>query len=291
MKAPFTYYGGKQRIGKQIAALLPPHTVYAEPFAGGAAVFWAKPLPAVTNKDHYREVLNDTNGAVVEVFRALRDAGDEVKRRMELFPYSDREYRRARDVYQGRIVIEDPIERAVLFLFFWSASYSGKATGSMKRAVSSENPAATWAAKPNTIETLVERLKGVYIEDIDALACLQRWDRPHTAFYVDPPYMDANQGHYGGWEAADQQELLEALDGIEGSFLLSGYANEMTDQWGVDHNWERHVIPSTVSASIDKRPKKEEVVWKRGVAGTPTEKVKKVLQSSAITSAFSVEES
>lgn len=286
MKAPFAYYGGKQRIGKQIAALLGPHTVYVEPFAGSAAVFWAKAVPDVTNKDHYREVLNDTNGAVVEVFRALRDFGDEVKRRMELLPYSDREYRRARDAYHGRIEIENPIERAVLFLFFWAASYSGKATGSMKRGLVSENPAATWTAKSDSIPTIVERLRSVYIEDIDALACIQRWDRPHTTFYVDPPYLGANQGHYGGWVADDQQKLLEVLDGTEGTFLLSGYANEITDKWAADHNWERYVIPSTVSATIHKRITKEEVVWKRGASGTLTKKVKKVLQNPAITSAF-----
>lgn len=33
--APVPYFGGKQRIAHQIAALLPVHQHYVEPFAGG----------------------------------------------------------------------------------------------------------------------------------------------------------------------------------------------------------------------------------------------------------------
>lgn len=60
MKPPFSYYGGKQRIASKIVPLLPPHTVYVEPFAGGAAVFFEKGRPETGNKSAYREVLNNT---------------------------------------------------------------------------------------------------------------------------------------------------------------------------------------------------------------------------------------
>lgn len=71
MKPAFPYYGGKQRIASKITELIPKHTVYVEPFAGGAAVFFKKPWPDVSNTGHYREVLNDTNGDVVNFFRVL----------------------------------------------------------------------------------------------------------------------------------------------------------------------------------------------------------------------------
>lgn len=38
MKTPITYYGGKQSMLKNILPLIPPHNVYNEPFAGGAAL-------------------------------------------------------------------------------------------------------------------------------------------------------------------------------------------------------------------------------------------------------------
>lgn len=34
------YYGGKMRMSKRIVEVLLPHTVYVEPFAGGASVFF-----------------------------------------------------------------------------------------------------------------------------------------------------------------------------------------------------------------------------------------------------------
>lgn len=52
MIGPLSYIGGKRRIAKQLVALIPDHTTYVEPFAGGAQVFFHKPRSKV-------EVLND----------------------------------------------------------------------------------------------------------------------------------------------------------------------------------------------------------------------------------------
>ena len=43
MKTPTTYYGGKQGVLKDILPLIPEHNTYAEAFAGGVAVLFAKP--------------------------------------------------------------------------------------------------------------------------------------------------------------------------------------------------------------------------------------------------------
>ncbi len=62
---PTSYYGAKTRLAPWIASLLPPDRTYIEPFAGSAAVLFAKP-PSPT------EILNDLDGAVVNFFRVLR---------------------------------------------------------------------------------------------------------------------------------------------------------------------------------------------------------------------------
>ena len=42
LKTPISYYGGKQKLATKIISLIPLHTLYCEPFLGGAAVFFAK---------------------------------------------------------------------------------------------------------------------------------------------------------------------------------------------------------------------------------------------------------
>lgn len=66
MRAAFSYLGGKSRLAPWIASLLPAHRTYVEPFAGSAAVLFAK-APSKT------EILNDLDGNVVTYFRVLRE--------------------------------------------------------------------------------------------------------------------------------------------------------------------------------------------------------------------------
>lgn len=73
MKSPLSYYGGKQRMAKNIIPLIPQHTVYVEPFCGGATILFKKPWPNVTNTHHYREVINDLDNNLIYFFKTLRD--------------------------------------------------------------------------------------------------------------------------------------------------------------------------------------------------------------------------
>lgn len=62
MKTPIPYYGGQQKMLKDILPLIPPHNLYNEPFAGGAALLFAK-QPAKIN------IINDLNGELVNFYK------------------------------------------------------------------------------------------------------------------------------------------------------------------------------------------------------------------------------
>ena len=41
MKGPLKTHGGKRYLAERLVALMPPHTHYVEPFAGGLSVLFA----------------------------------------------------------------------------------------------------------------------------------------------------------------------------------------------------------------------------------------------------------
>src|SRR5260370_14924681 len=84
LKAPFGYYGCKQRLSARIVAALPPHNAGVEEFCGSAAVTLAKaPAPI--------EVINDIHSEIVNFFRQLRENTTELQRLIRLTPYSRQE--------------------------------------------------------------------------------------------------------------------------------------------------------------------------------------------------------
>lgn len=85
MRPPFPYYGAKARIAPWIVGLMPrEHRVYVEPFAGSAAVLFARQRPAA------HEVLNDLDGNVTTFFRVLREREAELIRVLTLTPTAGR---------------------------------------------------------------------------------------------------------------------------------------------------------------------------------------------------------
>ena len=99
MKPLISYYGGKQRMAHNIIPLIPKHTVYVEPFAGGAAIFFLKPWPDLSDRDHYREVLNDKNGDLINLYRCFQDKekSERLIHRLEFTLYSRGEYVTAKE--------------------------------------------------------------------------------------------------------------------------------------------------------------------------------------------------
>ena len=60
----------------------------------------------------------------------------------------------------------------------------------------------------------------IFIENLDYQVCIEKYDRAHTLFYLDPPYYDTG-GYKYNFERKDFEELKEALSKIKGKFILS----------------------------------------------------------------------
>ena len=60
------------------------------------------------------------------------------------------------------------------------------------------------------------------VENLNYADCLKRYDRPHTFFYIDPPYYDCENDYGDGiFTKQDFETLANALATLQGTFLLS----------------------------------------------------------------------
>ena len=224
MRSPIRWFGGKGNMVKKLVPLLPAHHTYVEAFVGGASLLFAKrPSPV--------EVYNDIDSGLVNFFRVLRDKW-KFKRFYELVrltPYAREEWDHCRATWED---CEDDVERAYRWYVAVRQSFSGYFGESWSSVVtfSSRGMAGTcsrWLSAIEGLPQIHERLMRVQIEHADWRVVLERYDRPETLFYLDPPYMMETRSG-GEYEhelsEADYRDLVERLLGIAGKAILSGYA-------------------------------------------------------------------
>jgi DNA adenine methylase len=71
------WLGGKRRLADRLRPLFPRHECYVEVFAGGAALYFLRPMPAKT------EVLNDIHGELVNLYRVVQNHLEEFVRQFK----------------------------------------------------------------------------------------------------------------------------------------------------------------------------------------------------------------
>lgn len=263
MRTPLTYYGGKQALSRQIVPLFPAHRVYLEPFAGGAAVLFAKPRAE-------RETLNDADGQIMRFWKVLRERPDDLAEAVALTPYAREEWKASREE------IDDDLEAARRLLVNVDQSFSrSRRSWSVPHIGDGKGPwrPATWAKLPHKLVAAAERLQGVALECCDGVEMIARWDRPDALIYCDPPYTGPHRlrargapaGGSHGYNVDDDgmlwTRLVEALSNVRyASVVLSGYPCDEADDLG----WE--MLPLSMKRTVQARdggalPDAPEVVW------------------------------
>lgn len=255
--APLSYPGGKGRMASKIVPLLPPHTVYVEPFCGAASVFWRKGLPVTTNSHNYREVLNDIDGNIVNFFKVLRDSPEELIRRLVFTPYARSSHASARERIGADVC---DVQKAVDYFVLSQQSFGRVYNGAFGVSKKSRNESHVWCNKVDRLYQYVERLRRTVIESTCALECISRWDSPQTLFYVDPPYPGTVQKYnLPTYTQDDFAALVDILSKCKGSVVLSCMSNN-----AVPDSWESVDIAASRSIKKQvgtKRKQEVEKVW------------------------------
>lgn len=210
MIGPLAYIGGKNRIAKKIIAIFPEHTAYIEPFAGGAQVFFHKePSPV--------EILNDLNGDIVNFFRVCQRHYEELLRYLRFIVVSRRWF--ALFEAENPEALTD-IQRAARFFYLQKNAYAGLILRRKYRYAVTGRSSFNPASLPKLFENTYQRLQRVQIECLPYEQILQRFDRPTSLFYMDPPYWGRKLYRFNFTEA-DFRNLADALKAVKGKFVLS----------------------------------------------------------------------
>lgn len=250
------YHGGKWRLAPWVISHMPRHLIYTEAFGGGASVLLRKPRS-------YSEVYNDLDGELVNLLTVMRDRGPDLVRLLKRTPYSRSDYRLS---FQKTA---DPLELARRTVV---RSFMGFGNNSINRNVvsgfranahrSHTTPSHDWANLPRNMVLIARRLRGVIIDNRDAIEVIEQQDRADTLHYVDPPYVWATRSSRGKGKGyahemsdEDHQALAARLNSVEGMVILSGYPSPLYELCYADwHRVEREALG-------DGACKRTEVLW------------------------------
>jgi DNA adenine methylase len=209
------YIGGKRNLAKRIIAEIEKvkHTAYVEPFIGMGGIFFRRRQAAEV------EVINDYSRDVANFFRVLQ-------RHYVAFIDMMRWQLTVRAEFE-RLTKTDPatltdLERAARFYYLQQNAFGGKVAGRTFGVTVVRPGRFDITRLVPQLEDLHTRLASVVIECLDFEALIQRYDRPVTLFYLDPPY-HGSESDYGSdaFSRADFTRLERAVRSIQGRFILS----------------------------------------------------------------------
>jgi len=210
MDSPLNYFGGKSRLAKTIISRIPKHICYVEPFAGAAWVFFKKPPSKV-------EVLNDRDNNIVNVYRIIQHHPEEFLKQFKTLFIS-------RTLFDLLKRHDDEcltdIHRAVKWFYILKVCFGGRAVNPSFGTGTTHSRGLNLLDLEETIVQIHWRLARVTIENKPYQEVIAIYDRPHTFFYLDPPYFGI-KAYRLNFEPGDFEELASVLEGLRGKFLLS----------------------------------------------------------------------
>ena len=210
IKPAVSWPGGKSKLLEHIMPLIPKHQCYVEPFAGGLAVFLAKPRSQI-------EVLNDLNGDLVTFYRCVRFHPETLLTELEFVLNSREEFKDFAD--QPGLT---DIQRAARWFFRNKNCFRGADLSSFGVSpTSTGNASGSRSARMESIRQLNLRLDRVIVENMDWQRALDVYDRPTSFFFMDPPYTDCSATLYSAWTVADVLAFRQRLARLRGAWMVT----------------------------------------------------------------------
>ena len=243
------WVGGKRRLARFILPTFPDHTCYVEPFCGAAALFFMKEPVKV-------EVLNDVNGDLIRLYRVVTHHLEEFIRQFKWALNSRELFNWLQETPPDTLT---DIQRAARFYYLQKCAFGGKVQGQTFGTATTAKASINLLRMEEDLSAVHLRLHQVFIEHLDWAKCVDKYDRPHSLIYLDPPYWGT--AGYGVDFGLEQYDLMAArLSSIKGKAVVS--VNDIPEMRKAfaGHHIKRVVTNYTVGASGKGRESKGELV-------------------------------
>ncbi|GJM12801.1 MAG: restriction endonuclease subunit M [Pseudohongiella sp.] len=204
------WIGGKRKLASEIIPLFTDHKCYVEPFCGAAAIFFLKEPADV-------EVLNDINGDLVNLYRIVKHHFEELYSQYKWALSSRKNFEWLQVTPPDTLT---DIQRAARFLYLQKLAFGGRVEGQSFGTATTSRPRFNLLTLETDLQEAHFRLSDALIENLSWEKLIEKYDRPHTLFYCDPPYwetegygVDFGWGHY--------ERLKQLATEIEGTMIIS----------------------------------------------------------------------
>jgi DNA adenine methylase len=251
------WIGGKRRLADRLIPQFPPHSCYVEVFAGGAALYFLRPPAEV-------EVINDINGDLINLYRVVKNHLEEFVRQFKYALSSREVFKWLQDTPPETLT---DIQRAARFFYLQQSAFGGKVAGQTWGTATTAPPINLLRIEEN-LSAAHLRLSQAYIENLDWANCIERYDRPHTFFYLDPPYWQT--AGYGVDFGLDQYEKMAGImRNLKGKAIIS--LNDHPDVRRVFDGFQMETVPIKYSVGAAGRDidRSELIIYSWDRAGDP----------------------
>lgn len=272
--------GGKTRLLPHLLARLPvlgSRARYFEPFAGGAALFFALG-PA-------RAVLGDANADLIACYRSVAEDVDGVIALLEhlTVDHSKENYYRLRAEWNGRLFDADPTARAAVLLYLNRACFNGlwrvNQSGALNSPFGDGRPVRIDLDNLRGAAAVLRRADLLSGDFRETVADARRGD----VVYFDPPYVPASDtanftGYTAGGFGTEEQcwlaRLARQLTERGVHVLVSNSDTALTREIYAGFRIDRVRCDRRIAASAGRRGKVDEIVavgFPRAVGGAQLE--------------------
>jgi DNA adenine methylase len=255
LKPLLKWVGGKGQLVSELIRLVPNNFgSYHEPFAGGAALFFALYRQGLLKGKH--SVLSDSNKELIDTYKSIRDDVESVIRQLQTFHYDRDQYYEMRAQNPAKLA---PYERAARMIYLNRTCFNGLYRVNRKGEF---NVPFGRFTNPTICDS--DNLRAASVAFKDAQLSCQPFSsvldsaKKNDFIYFDPPYVPlsktANFVSYAsnGFSLSDQEELAEVFCKLNELGVKVMQSNSDTD-WVNTHYRKFKRLPVQARRNVNSR--------------------------------------